>query len=143
LRIAKRVALVALAIFTVAIIGWNIAPDWFRAGLIAYARQNAFMDPIQRYERWRVHRAGYSYEDILSKCSRSGEGNVSLLEAVTIRDAEYVVAEQQVKVNGNMIVADVPMQLTSGKTVIPTQQHCEYDISTGAVLRSEMLRVKR
>lgn len=135
--------LILLATLVLAAIGWGIAPDWFRSGLVDYARESAFAQPIRSYERWRVRRAGYNYDDILSKCSRAGEGDVSLMEAVTIRDAEYVVDEPQVKVKGDKIVADVPTQITTGNVVIPTQHHCEYDISTGAVIRSETLRVKR
>ena len=146
----RRIKLVALlfAVVVLMVIGWGVAPHWFRSGLALYARdyvrESAFMHPIQRYERWRVSHAGYNYDDILSECGRAGEGRISLVEAVTIRDAEYVVDEPQVRVKGDKIVADVPTEITTrGNVVIPTQHHCEYDVLTGSVIRSETLRVSR
>jgi hypothetical protein len=142
LKIAKTAALIIVAVILVAVVGWSLAPDWFRSGFVDYVQESGLTYPVQTYERWRVSRAGYNYGDVLGKCSRAGEGNISLAETITIRDAEYVVDAPQVRVKGNKIVADVPMQMTTGNAVIPTQHHCEYDISTGAVVRSETLRVK-
>ena len=143
LRGVKAAALILLAVLAIIVIGWNVAPDWFRSGLAIYAREKGFVPPVESYERWRVRRAGYNYDVILSKCGQAGEGNLGLVQSLTMRDAEYVSTEPQVRVKGGRIVADVPMQITGGSMVIPSQQHCEYDIATGAIIRSETLRVKR
>jgi hypothetical protein len=137
---------IALLLAATAII-WFTTPDWFRNGLRMYAADELGVNlaaPTFSYTKWRLKRAGTSYEWVSSDCAKRFEDRPIVIADILVKNGERPRA-RSVRIREDRILVDVPFVMSTRSTeVVQTRTevvgHCEYNLDTASVIVVEIYR---